>query len=287
MPGIVILDLDVRDVVLGDPFDALAGDAVAQPHPRRAGDARGPRDRPAVGVQAAANRTSDAGRYRSCCSSSSRGVGELDRHADGFGDLDRLGDERAAAAAAVAAAHVGGVHRTLSAADPTPAPRCCAPGRESACRSRSRRRRPRSAPRRRTARAARARGTALRTPLRSSAGDARASAVDSRRGRSATAPGFIVRLANSLADAGARQRRIRPFVPLDLQRAPALHRRPGVGRDDRDALRNLDHVRDAGHRLRLGRVEARDLAAEHRAARDHRVEHVRAGAHRCRTSPCR
>ncbi len=75
------------------------------------------------------------------------------------------------------------------------------------------------------------------------------------------------------------------IVPVDLQQAAALDRRPGVATDDDDAADRLElgrrrraveceHLEHAGHFQRLGGVEAAELAAEHRRAGDHRIEHA-------------
>ena len=78
--------------------------------------------------------------------------------------------------------------------------------------------------------------------------------------------------------------RVRAVVPRDLQRLPALHGGPGVAGDHPDAAQRIElggrragldrhHLHDARHLERLGRVEARHLAAVHRRARHDRVEH--------------
>jgi hypothetical protein len=82
-------------------------------------------------------------------------------------------------------------------------------------------------------------------------------------------------IGERLADAGGGQRCVRSFVEVDLQRAAALHGRPCVAADNCNSLRDLHDVRDSGHGFCLRGIEARDLAAKHRAARDHRVEHPR------------
>ena len=67
----------------------------------------------------------------------------------------------------------------------------------------------------------------------------------------------------------------RRFVPLHLERAPPLQRRPGAGGDDGDAFGDLDDVGDALHPLRLGRVERHQLRAEARRPGDHRRQQAR------------
>ena len=79
--------------------------------------------------------------------------------------------------------------------------------------------------------------------------------------------------------------RVRAVVPADLQRIPALHGRPGVLPDDRDAAQRVEvgraggaldrhHAHDAGHLERVGVVEARDLPAVDGWPRDDGVEHA-------------
>src|SRR5207245_7100488 len=78
--------------------------------------------------------------------------------------------------------------------------------------------------------------------------------------------------------------RIRAIVPGDLQRLAALHRGPGVARKDRDATDRIEvGGRRAGldlhdalhprHLERLGRVEARHLAAVDWGTRHDGVQH--------------
>ena len=78
---------------------------------------------------------------------------------------------------------------------------------------------------------------------------------------------------------------VRSVVPHDLQRLAALHRSPGVPRDDGDAAErielgrrgarlDLDHAHHAGHLERFGGVVALDLAAVHRRTRDDGIEHA-------------
>ena len=67
------------------------------------------------------------------------------------------------------------------------------------------------------------------------------------------------------------------IVPLDLRQdgVPAFLGRPEVPGDHGDAARHLTHQHDAGYGARSLCIEAGDLAAELRAARDQR--HQRAG----------
>src|SRR5207302_4145309 len=80
-------------------------------------------------------------------------------------------------------------------------------------------------------------------------------------------------LGEELGDARARDLRVRALVPRHVQRVASLLGRPVPVRYDRYTARDLHYVAHAGHSLRLGRIEALDLPAEHRAARDHGDEH--------------
>ncbi len=71
-----------------------------------------------------------------------------------------------------------------------------------------------------------------------------------------------------------RERGVASLVPDHLQRVAPAERRPAVGRENRDAVRDRDGAANAGNLLRLRGVEAHELSAGHRAPRDRREEHV-------------
>ena len=87
--------------------------------------------------------------------------------------------------------------------------------------------------------------------------------------------GLRDQLRKHARDGGAALVGVRAFVPLDVENFAPLHGGPGAIGNHGDAVRNLDHVFDARHGLGFGRVETGNLAAEYRAARQHRVNHVR------------
>ena len=99
-----------------------------------------------------------------------------------------------------------------------------------------------------------------------------------RRVRVADLPRLRARLGDEIGEhlrqLIARERRVRSFVPHDVERLAALHRGPRVVGDDRDAARDPDDVPDAGNRLRPGVVHARHRAAHDGTARDDGVEHA-------------
>ena len=65
------------------------------------------------------------------------------------------------------------------------------------------------------------------------------------------------------------------FVPLHVQHAPSLHGAPGIVGHHSHAAGYLHDEFHAGHGLRLGGVEALDLAAENGTARHHGIHHPR------------
>ncbi len=77
-------------------------------------------------------------------------------------------------------------------------------------------------------------------------------------------------------DGGGRGLRTRPHVPFDGQRFERLVRLPVAVGDDGDTRAvDRDDLAHAGHLLDLGRIEALELAALHRAVADRRGQHAR------------
>jgi hypothetical protein len=71
-----------------------------------------------------------------------------------------------------------------------------------------------------------------------------------------------------------RQVRAGAFVPFDLERLHAAFGGPGVVADHRDRVVDPDHLAHAGDLLRVGVVDARERAAEHREIRNRGIDHV-------------
>ena len=74
---------------------------------------------------------------------------------------------------------------------------------------------------------------------------------------------FLRRRCQLLHDVGGRQVSVRPVVPTNVERGQALFRRPRIGGDHGHRVVEAHHLLHARNGLRLGVVDARDLAAEH------------------------
>ncbi len=79
---------------------------------------------------------------------------------------------------------------------------------------------------------------------------------------------FLARRDEAVQHVGRRDVGVRPFVPRDVEGVEALLGGPHVIADDRDEIVENDDLPDPGHGLRPLVVHMRDLAAEHRAARE-------------------
>ncbi len=273
--GRMIIDMEIRDGVfqIDDAFHAGAIHAVAQSAKGRADHARVPSHRPAVFVQRAGELGVGRGAIQIVLHIVLARPGELHRLADGFGNFDRFADEIVSAATAKSAAQVHGVDLDLigrKAGDL---------GRGTHGRGLDLRGNPNFA-----AIGAHVGGAIHRLhgsvrkirhfvdgfELLRAAGQRGVDVAIIARHRA----GLFGEIHEQLANARAAEIGVLAFVELKLQRAPAFHGGPGVVGDHRDAARNLNNLLDAGNGLGFRVVEAGNLAAEDRAARDHGVNHA-------------
>ena len=93
--------------------------------------------------------------------------------------------------------------------------------------------------------------------------------------------------AQVLPDVFRADLRVRPFVPVDLERVQALLGRPHVIADHGDHVVEHHDLAHAGNLLRGAVIDLADLAAEHGAGGNALRTSCPAGSHRCRRPPCR